>query len=416
MIDVIFGMIMIVGVSVLLWCTIDKGGGLSAITASLSSIDPKLTGIVGPPGAWSLFCLVFLTSVAPFGMPQLIQKFYAIKDRHAIRVGMIMSTSLAVLICGVAYFVGATTRIFLSPETTPNAFEAGRPLADKLMRNSTVVLQDGPYWILLGWAVGVFAAWLVVVRFGLTLSIAARARRFVVVCLVPVVLFTVLSCSIHFPKLSPPRQEILNVSPDGRYAIGAERGEWVTREGRTRAPVKLYIVDFSGGSVAPISAEFIAQKGPGQVWMLGSDGRTSDMYRRLESRHVYWTPRGMAYYVAPDYTTHPSDRYDMVTLRTDSTGNVQETRIPVGNLYREGSPFPSPDGRLAAIRLSDHPDSKTYWIEFVDIEGGRKLDVVIRELSTSESVRDLGNYWWQSNTEFGYIDRDGNRRIVRVVQ
>lgn len=133
MIDVIFGMIMILGVSVLLWCTIEKGGGLSAITAGLSSIDHKLTGIVGPPGVWSLFCLVFLTSVAPFGMPQLVQKFYAIKDRHAIRVGMIMSTLLAILICGVAYFVGATTRIFLSPETAPNAFEGGRPLADKLM-------------------------------------------------------------------------------------------------------------------------------------------------------------------------------------------------------------------------------------------------------------------------------------------
>ena len=39
--------------------------------------------------------LVFLTTVAPFAMPQLVQKFYAIKDRRAIRIGMVASTAFA---------------------------------------------------------------------------------------------------------------------------------------------------------------------------------------------------------------------------------------------------------------------------------------------------------------------------------
>ncbi|MCD6578078.1 sodium/solute symporter [bacterium] len=133
MIDIIFGLIMIVGVIILLWSTIIKGNGLTNITESLSSIDPKLTKAIGPPGIWPLFCLVFLTSVAPFAMPQLVQKFYAIKDKKSIKIGMIASTIFAVLISGVAYFTGATIRVFLSPETAPNAFINGQPISDALM-------------------------------------------------------------------------------------------------------------------------------------------------------------------------------------------------------------------------------------------------------------------------------------------
>lgn len=133
MIDVIFGMIMTVGVVVLFFSTTAKGGGLSAITSALAKIDPKLTEVVGPPGWWPLFSLIFLTSIAPFAMPQLVQKFYAIKDKASVKRGMIASSFFALLIGGVAYFIGSTTRIFLSPQTTPAAFENGKPIVDRLM-------------------------------------------------------------------------------------------------------------------------------------------------------------------------------------------------------------------------------------------------------------------------------------------
>ncbi len=133
MIDVVFGMIMLVGVTVLLVFTLKEGGGLAAIGQGLRNVDPRLTAPVGPPGAWPLFCLVFLTSVAPLGMPQLVQKFYAIRDREAVRVGMVASTVFALLIGGTAYFTGAAARLFLSPETAPAAFADGRPVFDALM-------------------------------------------------------------------------------------------------------------------------------------------------------------------------------------------------------------------------------------------------------------------------------------------
>jgi len=133
MIDMIFGMIMTIGVIVLVYSTTSKGGGIVNITQSLNNINPKLTQIVGPPGWWPLFSLIFLTSIAPFAMPQLVQKFYAIKDKKSVKIGMIASTMFAILIGGVAYFVGSTGRIFLNPQTAPAAFNKGKPVFDALM-------------------------------------------------------------------------------------------------------------------------------------------------------------------------------------------------------------------------------------------------------------------------------------------
>lgn len=132
-IDVIFGIIMIVGVAILLVFTLHNGGGLTSITDKLSSFNSNLTKPVGPPGIRPLFYLIFLTSIAPFAMPQLIQKFYAIRDKKAIKTGMIVSSIFALFITGIAYFVGSTTRIFLNPENAPQAFKNGSPVFDALM-------------------------------------------------------------------------------------------------------------------------------------------------------------------------------------------------------------------------------------------------------------------------------------------
>lgn len=133
MIDVVFGMIMCIGSAVLIGSTIQKSGGLGALSAGLAAVDPKLTAAVGPGGAWPLFALVFLTSFAPFAMPQLVQKFYAIRDRRSIRRGMIASTAFSLLIAVAAYFTGASARLFLSPESAPGAFAGGKPVFDVLM-------------------------------------------------------------------------------------------------------------------------------------------------------------------------------------------------------------------------------------------------------------------------------------------
>jgi len=120
--DVYFGIIMIAGVVTLVVSSVVKAGSLGAIVEGLEAIDPKLVAPVGPPGFWPLVSLVVLTSVGPFAMPQLIQKFYAIKDDRSVKIGMIASTLFAVLATGGAYFVGAMTRLFLTPGKNPGAW------------------------------------------------------------------------------------------------------------------------------------------------------------------------------------------------------------------------------------------------------------------------------------------------------
>jgi Na+(H+)/acetate symporter ActP len=124
MIDVVFGMIMCVGSSILIVSTIDKAGGLGRLTAGLAQINPGLTAAVGSGGFWPLFSLVFLTSVAPFGMPQLVQKFYAIKDERAIRRGMIFSTLFAALISVAAMKKGK--HVYCQKPMTRTVHEARR--------------------------------------------------------------------------------------------------------------------------------------------------------------------------------------------------------------------------------------------------------------------------------------------------
>ncbi|TVQ17262.1 MAG: sodium:solute symporter [Bacteroidetes bacterium] len=135
LIDMIFGMIMVVSVIILFFSTLHEGGGLQQITFNLSNIEPEgLTSAIGPPGWWPLLSLVLLTSLAPFAMPQLMQKFFAIRDKATVKKGMFASTLFAIIIGGIAYFIGATSRVFLSPETNPGAFtEAGAPIFDIIM-------------------------------------------------------------------------------------------------------------------------------------------------------------------------------------------------------------------------------------------------------------------------------------------
>ena len=144
MIDVVFSALMIFGSGIVIVNVLGKAGGLAAATTKLAAVDPKLTALAGPPGIWPLFCLVFLTSIAPFAMPQLVQKFYAVKDKKAIRLGMWVSTAFAIFFLSVAYYSGSLSRLFLSPQNAPAAFTNGKPVFDTLMPEMLIRVIPGP--------------------------------------------------------------------------------------------------------------------------------------------------------------------------------------------------------------------------------------------------------------------------------
>jgi SSS family solute:Na+ symporter/sodium/proline symporter len=150
MIDVIFGIIMTIGVGILLFSTLSKGEGITNIVSTLKDIDPKLIAPVGPPGVIPLLSLIFLTSIAPFAMPQLVQKFYAIKDKRSVKIGMWASSVFALLVTGTAYFTGALTRMFLTSANNPAAFtESGKPVFDALMPEMLVTVIPGALTVII---------------------------------------------------------------------------------------------------------------------------------------------------------------------------------------------------------------------------------------------------------------------------
>ncbi|RLC45875.1 MAG: hypothetical protein DRH70_06625 [Candidatus Coatesbacteria bacterium] len=116
-----------------------KAGGFSNILAKLNSINPDLTSAVGPPGWLPIVALVFLTSVAPFAMPQLVQKFYGIKDDRSVKIGTIVASLFALVITLGAYYSGTLTRVFISAGKYPALFTNGKVAVDKLI---PVMIRD----------------------------------------------------------------------------------------------------------------------------------------------------------------------------------------------------------------------------------------------------------------------------------
>jgi len=109
--DFIQGIIMLAGVVLMVYFIMAHPavGGLSGGISKLSEIPDVGPGLVKLFSASpvNLFALVILTSLGTWGLPQMVHKFYAIKDEKAIERGTVISTLFALVIAGSAYFVGA---------------------------------------------------------------------------------------------------------------------------------------------------------------------------------------------------------------------------------------------------------------------------------------------------------------------
>ena len=64
------------------------------------------------PDPLNLLGVVVLTSLGTWGLPQMVQKFYAIKSETAVHKGMIISTVFALIVAGGCYFLGGFGRLF----------------------------------------------------------------------------------------------------------------------------------------------------------------------------------------------------------------------------------------------------------------------------------------------------------------
>ncbi len=81
--DLIQGVVMIIGVFIMVGTLVGQHGGFIESTRELMKPEyaPGLSAPTAIPGWLTLASLVIVTSFGPFGMPQMVQKFYSIKNK-----------------------------------------------------------------------------------------------------------------------------------------------------------------------------------------------------------------------------------------------------------------------------------------------------------------------------------------------
>ena len=117
--DFIQGLIMLFGiVAIVAAVLMSKGGfmeayrGLAEVTDLSVSDTPGIFASFFGPDPLGLLFVVLLTSLGTWGLPQMVQKFYAIKNEAAIRKGTVISTVFALVVSGGCYFLGGFGRLF----------------------------------------------------------------------------------------------------------------------------------------------------------------------------------------------------------------------------------------------------------------------------------------------------------------
>ncbi len=117
--DFIQGIIMLVGIVVIIAAIINSKGGFMAAYEGLAQVSDAT--VSDAPGVFASFFgsdplnllfVVILTSLGTWGLPQMVQKFYAIKDEGSIQKGTIISTIFALVVAGGCYFLGGFGRLF----------------------------------------------------------------------------------------------------------------------------------------------------------------------------------------------------------------------------------------------------------------------------------------------------------------
>ena len=113
--DFIQGIIMIIGIISVIAAVLSGGGGFMESIKGLAEIEGDFPGAYASffgPDPLGLLFVVILTSLGTWGLPQMVQKFYAIKSEKDISKGTIISTVFAIIVAGGCYFLGGFGRLF----------------------------------------------------------------------------------------------------------------------------------------------------------------------------------------------------------------------------------------------------------------------------------------------------------------
>ena len=144
--DFIQGLIMLGGITAVVVCVLNGNGGFTEAVNRLSlipseaapSLNGAFTSFFGPQPLL-LLGVILLTSLGTWGLPQMVGKFYAIRDEAAIRKGTIISTLFAVIVAGGCYFLGGFGRLY---SDVVEYTAAGTPIYDSIIPSMVASLPD----------------------------------------------------------------------------------------------------------------------------------------------------------------------------------------------------------------------------------------------------------------------------------
>ena len=147
--DMIQGVIMLVGIVAVIVSVLQGKGGFSQAIMQLAEIPSDVPVTMGQQGAFTSFFgtdplnllgVIVLTSLGTWGLPQMIGKFYAIRDEQSIKAGTVISTVFAIVVAGGCYFLGGFGRLFDDPSL--HHTENGQVIYDAIIPHMLSTLSD----------------------------------------------------------------------------------------------------------------------------------------------------------------------------------------------------------------------------------------------------------------------------------
>lgn len=112
--DFMQGIVMMFGVALLIVCVVrcDAVGGFAGLAEYANTIGVQPGATNGLPklnaSQWiSLWATVLMTSFGTWGLPQMVSKYFGIKDDKQAKKGISISTFFAFLVAGGGYFIGS---------------------------------------------------------------------------------------------------------------------------------------------------------------------------------------------------------------------------------------------------------------------------------------------------------------------
>jgi SSS family transporter len=123
--------VMIAALTLLTFMSLQKVGGMTALVDRLNTVDP---GLVNTPGVWGwagLISFTLIVSLGTWGMPQLLVRFYSIKNDKMLRLGTVIVT-MGASVAMLPYLTGAIARV-LVPELA--SADQAIPALTKLVLN-----------------------------------------------------------------------------------------------------------------------------------------------------------------------------------------------------------------------------------------------------------------------------------------